>query len=90
MKTETKIAVENIKLLKQRMQTLETNARRKGLCISHKASCQRFLEFMEREEFNVDIKFIEEKITDLKNAIKKYNTQICGNDEQIRVDEAGI
>ena len=94
MKTETIIVEENIKLLKQRMQTFETNARRKGLCISHKASCQRFLEFLEKDVKSIDaeikiakkhkaelsIRVYElwkmrnnQKITDLKNAIKKYD-----------------
>ena len=84
MKTETIIVEENIKLLKQRMQTFETNARRKGLCISHKASCQRFLEFLKDEmrrweisnalsETYMSTGELEEKITDLQNAIKKYD-----------------
>lgn len=89
MKTETKIAEENIKLLKQRMQTLETNARRSGLCISHKASCQRESEFLEYEIMKnshmtnicsrCDNTFdkVKGRQTDLQNAIKKY-------------DEAGI
>ncbi len=80
MKTETKIAEENIKL--------KNFSHRNAYCIVHKASCQRFLEVLEEEMKRWDTiskainEYIstgelEEKIIDLKNAIKKY-------------DEAGI
>ena len=78
MTTETKIAEENIYDV------------REAFSISHKASCQRFLEFLEgyfgeEGRYKVELpelevsatEVIRNKITDLKNAIKKY-------------DEAGI
>ncbi len=82
MKTELEIAKENIENYKKS----EYDFPAKALCfkfasISHKASCQRFLEFllptqkMKREStFSHEI---DKKITDLRNAIKLY-------------DEAGI
>ncbi len=79
MKTETQIAEENIELFKY-CEMGEAKYYRMILN-EHKASCQRFLEFL---EYMVQIKMgkrilgkFKEKITDLKNAIKKY-------------DEAGI
>ena len=72
MKTETKIAEENIKLLKQKMQTFETNARRVGLYISHKASCQRFLEFL---KVLIQSDYIDHK-QDRKEAKNKFKKLI--------------
>ena len=55
-------------------------------CKEHKASCQRFLEFLESDEmldakhsgnYNSELEVMEEKIQDLKQTIKLY-------------DEAGI
>ena len=75
MKTETQIAEENIKVWKERIdkRTMEM------ACREHKASCQRFLEFLE-ETFGKDLDIEEEfdtiihkKIQDLKQAIKLYN-----------------
>ena len=79
MKTETQIAKENIReLIKEKIYKME------HYCISHKASCQRFLEFMEclktDSEFNyescsycnINDEDIKDKITDLKQAIKLY------------------
>lgn len=79
IKTETQIAEDNIgkfdlvesKIIKVRILSTMN---------SHKASCQRFLEFLENTEWSwseeSESAFID-KLTDLKNAIKKY-------------DEAGI
>ena len=84
MKTETKIAEENIKKWISWDSPHTT-----FICETHKVSCQRFLEFLENWNNNVIVceecnkrnidKQLEmkQKITDLKNAIKKY-------------DEAGI
>lgn len=86
MKSETKIAEENIENRKRQKgrndwlggKTMDLEII--GECKSHKASCQRFLEFLEETKKNNiaivdnedDETHIEEKITDLKNAIKKY------------------
>jgi len=81
MKTETQIAQENIedvrRVLKQLLSTSELHY--KGLCFFHKASCQRFLEFLtDTMIINIDMcpkdneEYIKNKITDLKQAIKLY------------------
>ena len=66
-KTETQIAEENIKL-------------DDGLvCAKHKATCQRWLEFLEKKLPNIDRAsptgqlLMDLQITDLKQAIKLYN-----------------
>ena len=78
MKTETQIAKRNL----QRDE--ETNGEYGGECEEHKASCQRFLEFLEEEmkkwetiqelqkKVYISTGELEEKITDLKQAIKLY------------------
>ncbi len=98
MKTETKIAQEYIKRSKE-LDFKEGKGFHSIINLSfltaHKASCQRFLEFLEEMPDSVKglnhfvknqlvelcgkdlVRHIQEKITDLKNAIKKY-------------DEAGI
>ncbi len=90
MKTETKIAEENIKDYRRvEKEELEISPLHYlGLCNFHKASCQRFLEFLEDKEKVIDNFETEmtsgfgqnyydislsKKITDLKNAIKKYD-----------------
>jgi len=74
MKTETQIAKFYIK------NKFKENPL--GLPKCHKATCQRFLDFLERvnfyvllSEFNLESmeELIKEKITDLKQAIKLYN-----------------
>ena len=104
MKTETKIAEENVKKSKILMDTAPLPSMNKesfkvvrdgnkllGECQTHKASLQRFLEFLEDINQKLEIHdrrfhrnavsnenfLIGQKITDLKKAIKKY-------------DEAGI
>ena len=71
MKTETKIAKRNMKLLPR--DTYEI------ICKEHLASCQRFLEFLEmidKKFFVVDNPKLAEdiiiKIKDIKQAIKTY------------------
>ena len=79
-KTETQIAQENVKYLK-----LEREQNRlpyyKPKSEEHKATCQRFLEFLEelRDEIRgvasdegLLLSLVNEKITDLKQAIKLY------------------
>lgn len=86
-KTETKIAVENIRAWKIN-KNYEDDPRIINNSKQHKGSCQRFLEFLNEEmkrwetthalsKTYISTGELEEKITDLKNAIKKY-------------DEAGI
>ena len=82
MKTETQIAEENIKNWKFTKPQDEELWRLNiylSKCQQHKASCQRFLEFLEelREYlFSTELGCSEEilrKITDLKQAIKLYS-----------------
>lgn len=84
MKTETQIAQENVKNLT----AIYGDKRDMGNCQSHKATCQRFLDFLEelqRYKFKCgfmesselcdvfeDNELIKDKITDLKQAIKCY------------------
>ncbi len=97
MKTETEIAEEHIESYLKKNSILARVFSKNnlyaivGISLSHKASCQRFLEFLDYfhdmflsldfEKIEIDmpywIKELEDKITDLENAIKKY-------------DEAGI
>jgi len=87
MKTETKISEENIFYWSSNPSSDVVNKHikvsLKVKCQEHKASCQRFLEFLKEtfsEELDLEQEFdtiIHKKQTDLKNAIKKY-------------DEAGI
>ena len=89
MKTETQIAEENLKSYKEEVETWGTPDTWKvdipescfisqTNCESHKASCERFLGFLEslvgvlRTNKESSMK-IEEKITDLKQAIKLYD-----------------
>ncbi len=78
MKTETKIAEENIKKWNSWEGVEKPRLIYGGKCHEHKASCQRFLEFL--EDYYSQYKTIGRKlgkvlnkITDLKDAIKKYN-----------------
>lgn len=73
IKTETQIAQENVKDLKRvTKEKLEISPLHyKGLCFFHKATCQRFLEFLEGQGYE-DCKEETDKITDLKQAIKLY------------------
>ncbi len=77
--TETQIAEENIRNIKKLELPEMNQANISGMIIEHKASCQRFLEFLELEIKNIfDIKNqffkadIDRKINDLKQAIKLY------------------
>ncbi len=78
MKTETQIAKENIKNIKKEELPEMNQANISGMIIEHKASCQRFLEFLiningtfeQKKAFT--FKEQEEKITDLEQAIKLY------------------
>ena len=84
MKTETQTTKENIREMEKIIQEGLEKGYTRAICKTHKASCQRFLEFFtktygedgfeETEEFDMIIK---NKIQDLKQAIKLY-------------DEAGI
>lgn len=78
MKTETQIAEENIKRFKNSQRSVLDWGGKIAfpeVCKSHKASCQRFLEFLEKESKGFcsvsDCRFCE-KIQDLKQAIKLY------------------
>jgi len=63
MKIETQIAKDNVKKLRKLSDKVDWQ-----FCKEHLTSCQRFLEFLNRWNWN----FIENKITDLQNAIKIY------------------
>ncbi len=83
IKLETQIAKDNIKNLNKKLPDL-TQANISGMVISHKLSCKRFLNFLRNKKikelvFDADIEcwhkdneFIEDKILDLKQAIKLY------------------
>ncbi len=84
MKTETKIAEENIRIILEikDIDWVEDSLKiLRKLSKEHKASCQRFLEFLEdliewADKNNMANDFYQDltlKITDLKNAIKKYD-----------------
>ncbi len=82
MKTETKIAEERIDEIKLFEKDGKRDVEGRAEAIGIKQSCQRFLEFLLFLDNNYDVPHvilqdIKRKITDLKNAIKKY-------------DEAGI
>ena len=89
MKTETQIAKENIKTSERYENNVVAGFAPHMVCKTHKVSCERFLEFLDGKKYwyikclmckrrpvHVVLDF-EEKITDLKQAIKLY-------------DEAGI
>ena len=76
METEVKTAKENISLFKGR----ESDTIEYGMCVTHKQTCQRFLDFLGKSlkegmkqnqvgNLGVDI---QNKITDLENTIKIY------------------
>lgn len=76
MKTELEIAKENFSLISPRSQLI--------VCRRHKATCERWLEFLEEQEIvkvvhSADIgtchdscEFIDNKIKDLKQTIALY------------------
>jgi len=71
LKTETEIAEEKINIYKT-----FPNDNTLLCCQEHKATCQRFLEFLEAfitiDDKNPDKQNYNGKIADLKNAIKLY------------------
>ena len=72
MKTETQIAKENIKIYKAGEKVIQISVE---ILEEHKATCQRFLEFLKGYEMNMPHYYLQarkEKITDLKQAIKLY------------------
>ena len=84
MKTETQIAEENLKYYNKSFKNglmSDLGIYQKELCQTHKASCERFLEFLEELinkrgiNFSLveDTNFFERMITDLKQAIKLCN-----------------
>ena len=85
MKTETEIAVESIRIYNSvKNLDLSTFQDKWNICKTHKSSCERFLEFLGEEmkrwetinelsEAYISTGELEEKIQDLKNAIKKYD-----------------
>ncbi|KKN58009.1 hypothetical protein LCGC14_0556670 [marine sediment metagenome] len=94
MKSELNIAEENIEIFKNPFPDgIEgnpwTTKIREGVkgdvkesMETHKTSCERFLEFLEGDDFsparfsgnyNSELEIIENKITDLKQAIKLYD-----------------
>jgi len=84
MKTETKLARENIEQFEIEAQTGSMPLNKRN-CQEHKQACQRFLKFLEnfyrncKKEKTIfeihDRKDIEEKIQDLKTAIKLYKDE---------------
>ena len=84
MKTETQIVKDLIHLFKleERKKSIPHHYTDNGRCIEHKASCQRFLGFLEQGVFIYDgllnrgnkglIISLKNKITDLEQAIKLY------------------
>ena len=87
MKTETKIAEGYVDYLNERSKRYggHKNTYILNRMEMHKESCQRFLEFLDalnignavnqmfKRDDKVTFKYIKQKITDLKNAIKIYN-----------------
>lgn len=78
MKTETQITEENINWFKSE-DNKEGRMQIKNITKEHKASCQRFLEFLDSlnleiylHETNTKKEDYRKKITDLKQAIKLY------------------
>ena len=71
--TETQIARENVEDYEKQKYQLNPNKQiiSKFICINHKATCQRWLEFL---EIWCDFKRtkVREKIRDLKKAIEIY------------------
>jgi len=79
MKTETQIAKEKIKIWKE-VEKPEYLAN----IMAHKATCQRFLEFLEEHKIEIGLAYgdsatvsqspdwLKEKIIDLEQAIKLY------------------
>lgn len=77
MKTEFEIAEEMLEKIKKTELPEMTQANISGLIISHKVTCQRWLEFLEYFIENMELKVsvmkpIQVQITDLKNTIKLY------------------
>ncbi len=81
MKTETQIAEEDINfrrlLIRSASNFEKCDVQMRRRMISHKASCQRFLGFLnihDKQDYRGcgSRSFVEEKITDLKQAIKLY------------------
>ncbi len=80
MKTEQEIAKENVERtfeLKNKWLIDKTDDRwfvHRGVCISHKQTCQRWLEFLNPAPNIVLGEWeVKNKIKDLKQAIKIYN-----------------
>ncbi len=76
---ETQVAKRNIEIYKE-VEKLDLTATqvRWVLCTTHKATCQRFLEFLEEQRMELKDKGLtwldfKQKITDLKQAIKEYD-----------------
>ena len=83
MKTETQIAEENINWLKDN-KGFPSYKWYEIVSGEHKATLQRFLDFLEKTPFgfhvrckecNIAEKNVKEKITDIKQAIKLYSEQ---------------
>lgn len=76
MKNETQIAEKKIRSYKE-VEATSFKLVRLASCKSHKASCERFLVFLEEGQKGKRISTfshkVDLKITDLKNAIKKYD-----------------
>lgn len=68
MKSEHEIAKHNVKWFEH----TNGNDYQSGKSKSHLASCQRFLEFLERSWSVVDTEQVRNKIKDLQSAIKEY------------------
>jgi hypothetical protein len=82
MKTEHEIAKENIEIYRDMKEEENLGYTNAPLMLIHKQTCQRWLEFLEKE-CNIDYKDRREahssgfgkefnKITDLKQTIKEY------------------
>lgn len=79
MKTETQIAEKDIGIFWVLRNTKQRTHKNRLIMQTHKASCQRFLEFLEKNYNNFTwdglqkaIQPLLKKQDDLKNAIKKY------------------
>lgn len=68
MKTELQIAKENVESMNSNVFT------HREVLTEHKESCQRFLEWVEKNEYWMTYKeAVQSKIKDLKEAIEIYN-----------------
>jgi len=68
MKTELQIAEENVKLSENH--NLDKDIQ-DNICITHKASCERFLEWLNSNLWDMnDLHQVEDMTEDLKQAIK--------------------